>query len=162
MKNIVKQLGIVFLILIIGFLMTACPGVDDNNGNNENTGSTTGTPGLEFTPIKGNTEYSVKLGTAVANQIVIPAKYNGLPVTAIGGGYAFSGCTGLTSITIPNSVTSIGWDAFNGWTASQTIHIPFATLDEADWEWSSSWRGGNEYLCNAVIKNNAGVQVWPL
>ena len=33
------------------------------------------------------------------------------------GDYAFDGCSSLTSITIPNSVTSIGWGAFNGCTS---------------------------------------------
>ena len=34
---------------------------------------------------------------------------------------AFNGCTGLTSITIPSSVTSIGSSAFNGCTGLTTI-----------------------------------------
>jgi hypothetical protein len=39
-------------------------------------------------------------------------------------GYAFSGCTGLTSITIPSSVTSIGYGAFKGCTGLSSITIP--------------------------------------
>ena len=37
---------------------------------------------------------------------------------------AFSGCSGLTSVTIPNSVTSIGNSAFNGCTGLTSVTIP--------------------------------------
>jgi len=40
------------------------------------------------------------------------------------GSRAFDGCTGLTSITIPNSVTSIGSNAFSGCTGLTFITIP--------------------------------------
>ena len=38
--------------------------------------------------------------------------------------YAFSGCTSLTSVTIPNSVTSIGNEAFQNCTSLTSIDIP--------------------------------------
>ena len=48
--------------------------------------------------------------------LVIPAKINNLPVTSIGT-LAFSGSTGLTSVSIPSSVTSISTNAFSGCTS---------------------------------------------
>ncbi|MBQ7484112.1 MAG: leucine-rich repeat domain-containing protein, partial [Bacteroidaceae bacterium] len=59
--------------------------------------------------------------------VIIPATVtyndNQYSVTSIGG-YAFYGCTGLTSVTIPNSVTTIGKSAFERCTGLTSITIP--------------------------------------
>jgi len=67
---------------------------------------------LSFTLNGNGTEYNVTdcLETA-SGSLDIPSIYNGLPVTSIGNS-AFYGCSGLTNITIPNSVTVIGSQAF--------------------------------------------------
>ena len=58
-----------------------------------------------------------------ATELALPADYNGKSVTSIGD-YAFNGCTGLTSIEIPNSVTSIGEYVFCSCTGLTSIEIP--------------------------------------
>jgi hypothetical protein len=55
--------------------------------------------------------------------VVIPSSVNGLPVTAISGNYAFN-CSGITTVTIPNTVTWIGNYSFYGCKDLVTITIP--------------------------------------
>ena len=55
--------------------------------------------------------------------ITIPEVYEGRRVTSIGE-RAFSGCSDLTSITIPNSVTNIEDDAFWQCSSIQSLYIP--------------------------------------
>ena len=52
-------------------------------------------------------------------------------VTRIGDG-AFSGCSSLTSINIPSSVTEIGDWAFNGCTSLTSINIPSSVTEIGD------------------------------
>ena len=57
----------------------------------------------------------------IKGKIIIPSTIGGYPVTSISSG-AFSKCTGITSITIPKSVTSIGLRAFgNGFSLESII-----------------------------------------
>ncbi len=61
------------------------------------------------------------------NTLISGCKNTVIPnsVTSIGDD-AFDGCTGLTSITIPDSVTNIGCNAFNGCSSLESVKIPDA------------------------------------
>ena len=91
------------------------------------------------------------MGTISDLDIVIPSTYRGLPVTEIGeyalstetdagtayltsivipnsvtsiGECAFAGCSSLTSVVIGDGVTSIGNSAFNGCSSLTSVTIP--------------------------------------
>ena len=56
-------------------------------------------------------------------RVVIPREIGGKPVTSIAEG-AFSGCTLITSIQIPNSISNVGYKAFSGCSAITSLSIP--------------------------------------
>ena len=75
---------------------------------------------FNYTVSQGKVTITGYTGPGVA--VTIPDSINGLPVTSIGD-WAFSGCTGLTSIMIPDTVTSIGRSAFSGCTGLTSVTI---------------------------------------
>ena len=84
------------------------------------------------TTTDGNFEYSVSEETnevtitkyiGSGGAVEIPEKIDGKTVTAIGK-FAFSYCTSIKSVTIPEGVTSIELDAFGNCTSLESVTIP--------------------------------------
>lgn len=100
--------SILFLLIASSILFVSCslkkiPPSDDPEDNRP------ATPGLEFS-LKYD-GYYVEGYTGEATDIIIPKLYKGIPVVGIGYS-AFKDCTGVTSVSIPNSITYIGTGAF--------------------------------------------------
>lgn len=83
--------------------------------------------------IKGNvavlthgTQYSnviSGISPAPNGAVTIPSKLGGKPVTVIGES-VFKNCTGLTSVTMPNSITNIQMYAFQGCSGLTSVTLP--------------------------------------
>lgn len=86
------------------------------------------TAGLEFTLTEDETGYAVSAGSATnKSRIVIPAEYNGKPVTEIAY-KGFERCS-LKSIVIPDSITTIRSNAFEFCTKLAEVTIPDSVTD---------------------------------
>jgi len=113
----------------------------------------------------GDWQYTISNGEATitgytgsGGAVAIPSDVDGVPVKKVGnewppifgypntsvtsinipnsvtsiGDYAFLGCASLTSVNIPNSVTSIGSSAFENCTSLTSVTIPFYTTISND------------------------------
>lgn len=114
MKKITNYILIATLLLFCVFSALACGGTEEDAP----------TEGLEYTLINNDTAYEVSKGIANTNgKVIIPSSYNDKPVISIANG-GFVECSGLTSITIPNSVANIGRRAFENCNGLTNITIP--------------------------------------
>ena len=88
--------------------------------------------GLEYELSADGTYYIVEsIGECTDTDVIIPAIYNGLPVKEIGD-LAFENCYNLTSVVIPDSVTSIGECAFAHCTSLTSVVIPDSVTSIGD------------------------------
>ena len=108
-----KSLLLICVLLcaaLLAAVLTACNG----NEGTKTGGQTTGGEDIEPARLifeKSPNGCSVTGYEGAPTVVAIPETYEGLPVTSIGQD-AFAGCTGLISVTIPDSVTSIEGTAF--------------------------------------------------
>ncbi|MCL2796942.1 MAG: leucine-rich repeat protein [Firmicutes bacterium] len=94
-----------------------------------------GTPGLGFRLINNGAEYEVFHGTIPSNvtQIVVPAEYEGKPVTKVANNAFMNSFSmpslSLVSITLPKGITHIGNYAFYGRDKLRDILLPDTLTD---------------------------------
>ena len=111
--------------------------------------------GLEYTLSDDGTYYIVTgIGTCTDTELIIPATYNGLPVQEIGSS-AFWYCSSLTSVTIPEGVTTIETYAFRFCHSLTSVTIPASVsyIGECAFEFCDSLTdiqvaADNDYYCS--------------
>ncbi|MBQ7306978.1 MAG: leucine-rich repeat protein [Clostridia bacterium] len=67
----------------------------------------------------------------IGDELVIDQFYNNIMVTGIEDG-AFEGLSNLKSLSIPNTIESIGFEAFKGLNSLETLKIPFIGSSSTD------------------------------
>lgn len=94
-------------------------------GYGQSEASTLGTAGLAYEPVKGG--YEVSAGKVKSGAVVIPGKWNGKAVVAIAA-RGFDRSYGITKLTIPSGVATIGEEAFAGCRFLRRVNIPSSVI----------------------------------
>src|SRR5262245_11752564 len=99
----------------------------------------------QFTYTVANQTVTITGYTGTSLVVAIPRTINGLPVTSLGA-FAFSGRS-ITSVTIPDSLTSIGYNAFWECTRLTSVTIPNSVTNIGDFAF---------YYCSSLANLTLG------
>ncbi len=112
---------------------------------------------LEFDLSRDKTYYILNgIGNCTREHIVVPAEYNGLPVTTIGD-YAFDTTQNIKSVVISEGITTLGQVAFGQCTKLETVTIPTTVNEISDFcfAYCSSLKTVNVHSGITYIGNSA-------
>lgn len=109
MKNTMKKITMLFAVVIIAVLfgVSASAGAQEEYKFNELSNGS-----LEITQYVGS-----------KTEIYIPSEINGKTVTSIAS-YAFSGCSSIEKVVLPDCITKLGKNIFSGCTKLTSINLP--------------------------------------
>ena len=106
------------------------PDIDDSKPSRDEYGvgeTVLGDDGYSYTAIYGNDSsktYSIGVGKNTGlKELIIPSEHDGVPVTAVND-YGFKNEKSLTTVTFPDSIQAIGYEAFAHCTSIQEIVLP--------------------------------------
>ena len=110
-----------FLLVMLALSASICASAYDFTATSNGKTIYYNITGTNICEVTKNTAGSYSGGIVIPSTVMNGSTQ--YTVTGIGN-YAFSGCSGLTSITIPNSVTSIGEFAFENCRVLTSLTIP--------------------------------------
>ena len=127
---IIGIVGVIVLAIISGTLSNQYSTPSENQGESEtannSNNATEAYPNFIFNDVSGGLEINAdpEKRDNITGELVIPSEVNGKKVVAIADN-GFLGCSQITSVTVPDSVTTIGFAAFNSCPQIKEITIPF-------------------------------------
>ena len=116
---------------------STCEIVYGDAGGQEESGGTEIIGEVSWTYAVSNSEACIVHVSPTEGELIVPPALGGYLVVGIEDG-AFSGCSELAALTIPDSVTSVGADVFAGCDGLNELHVP-------------AWWTGTDILANASV-----------
>ena len=107
--------------------------------------------GLELREAGDGTAYVTDIGTFRAGMLVIPTKYEGMPVTTVGRN-AISCCSCVVEAVVPEGITKINSYAFRGCNNLETVSLP-ASLQYLGFA-ALGYAGVDGYKCGSLTTVN--------